>query len=73
MTGIAPFLMQTKHVLLFVALAGLVGEVVSMTTSRVFAAQTNNSNIISNTNTAADSSTQSEFVKEKLIDDDKEL
>lgn len=55
--------MQTKHLLMFAAIIVLAGAIVSMTTSGVLvAAQTNN-----NMDTA---STDSDFVKEGLIDDD---
>jgi hypothetical protein len=43
-------LMETKPILMFVAIAILVGSIVSMTTNNVFATQTGNSNNI-NTNT----------------------
>jgi hypothetical protein len=46
--------MQTKSILMFVATAILVGSIVSMTTSNVFATQTENSNN-SNTNTNTNS------------------
>jgi len=62
--------MQTKHILIFVAIAILVGAIVSMTTSGVLvAAQTKYSNNDSNSNTNI-VSIDSDFVKEGLIDDD---
>jgi hypothetical protein len=59
--------MQTKYLLTFAALAILVGAIVSMTTSGVFAAQTNTNNT---TTSASSSSGDSAFVKEALTDDD---
>lgn len=56
--------MQRKHIFMFVAAAVLFGAIISMATSGVFvSAQTNNSN----TNIPT---TDSDFVKEGLIDDD---
>jgi hypothetical protein len=60
-------LMQTKPILMFVAVAILVGTITSMTTSNVYATQTGNSSNSNNNNNISAPTTAKELTRQVAI------